>query len=124
MKRRKPKAKLEEEIKDEDMHVFRTAGECEICGKWCSRRDVFHIYGRAAGGPDIRCNILSVGSWYPYPHCSCHSDWGAGVYLGEKMPVPVIRLKLLEIAGNREGMLPTSIIEECWRIRRLKTRGF
>ncbi len=48
---------------------FDSQGLCEGCGIPCSSRERHHIFGRGAGGPDFRCNIIMLGDAFT---CHCH----------------------------------------------------
>lgn len=37
-------------------------GNCEVCRKYCKRREAHHIRSRGSGGSDIAINLISLGS--------------------------------------------------------------
>ena len=53
---------------------FRKKARCEWCGvRSDTGRDPAHIIGRGAGGPDIRCNLVSLCR-------QCHTESHTGGY--------------------------------------------
>lgn len=74
---------------------FRTPGNCELCGKFCSMCVAAHIFSRGAGRVDALINLVRVGM-SAVAHCPCHHD----SHSTQKQP----RSKLLSVAAAREGV--------------------
>src|ERR1700734_1493026 len=78
----RPEASMFSFRKDGDMRIdnpkllaeFRKKARCEWCGvRSDTGRDPAHIIGRGAGGPDIRCNLVSLCR-------QCHTESHTGGY--------------------------------------------
>lgn len=91
-----------------------TRKRCE----WCREAsqdglDPAHVIGKGAGGPYIRCNMVSL--------CRrCHSA-SHNSNIGNEVR-PDTR-DLLEIAGNREKVYSATILEVVWFISNQLKRG-
>ena len=82
-------------INESLLKEYRRAGECELCGKSCKKREPHHIVARGMGGGrrmDIRCNLMAVGSTRG-GECHCHS----------LIETPNRYLLCLEKAAARDG---------------------
>jgi hypothetical protein len=87
---------------------FAVPGSCEVCNRWCRKREGHHLWHRT---PEItiRVNLISLGST-PLFCCSCHWDIGNG-----KIPAS----RVLSIVAVRENCLPEEIAEVMAWMRRL-----
>lgn len=74
---------------------FRTPGNCELCGSFCSMCAAAHIFSKGAGRVDARINLVRVGL-SAVADCRCHHDSHAN----QNQP----RSKLLAVAAKREGV--------------------
>ena len=81
---------------------FASPGRCEICHRWCKKREGHYLWHRT---PEIsiRVNWISVGSSKKAFTCSCHFDIHNG-----KIP----RSVLLSVVAQREKCLPENIVEK------------
>ncbi len=86
---------------------FRSAGPCEVCAKWCRKREAHHIHTRGAGRLDVRINLIALGST-EQRQCACHRN-----------AARIGRAAFLEIVARREQTTVDAIIEEIYRLRRL-----
>lgn len=92
--------------------TFRTAGPCEVCGKWCRVREPHHLACRGTGGGstlDIRINLIAVGAtrfWC----CPCHNLIGSG---------HITKEAVLEIVARREGLEPQTIVDRIHLLQRM-----
>lgn len=50
----------------------RTAGRCAACSCYCKKREAAHLFGKGAGGSDLKCNLVCLGSTRERC-CQCHS---------------------------------------------------
>lgn len=89
---------------------FATPGRCENCVRPCRKREGAHIFSVGAGGPDFRCNLVSLGS-SPEFACECHTRSHNNGEPG--------RDRLLEIAAMRERTTVGTIIKVIDLARRL-----
>jgi hypothetical protein len=80
---------------------FPSPGLCEGCGIPCSSRERHHIFGKGAGGPDLRCNIIMLGDAFT-DQCACHA-----VFHNEGGAVD--RFTFLGVVAKREGTTPEAI---------------
>lgn len=97
-------------ISEKTLAMFRVAGRCEFCLRWCTRREPAHIFSRGTGQIDIPENLVSLGSTLGF-QCTCHALNHSGHHPD--------RADLLDIAATRHGVAGTAIQEAVWRIRRL-----
>ena len=86
---------------------FAAPGRCEICQRWCRKREGHHLWHRV---PEIsiRINLISLGSSRLFC-CPCHTQIGAGT-------IPASRV--LSIVAARENCRPEEITEILHWIRR------
>ncbi len=93
-------------IEDDNLLAeFRSAGCCEICGKFCKARDPHHWCQTGLGGGsrlDIRENLLAVCR-------ECHM----GIHAGQ-----IGRVHTLFLLAQREGKKPEEIQEYIWQLLR------
>ncbi len=95
-------------IDDKLLSSMRSPGPCEICGTYCPRREVHHIFARGMSGAfrmDIPINLLSTGT---FPYCSCHALAHSG---------RLERSALLQIVAGREGREVEEMVDELLAIR-------
>jgi hypothetical protein len=87
---------------------FAQPGRCELCNRWCKKREGHHLWHRV---PEIsiRINLISLGStlWFA---CHCHRKIGDGHILASRV---------LEIVALREHCRPEEITEVMHWMRRL-----
>ncbi len=82
-------------------------GHCELCGRSADDIGVHHIITRNAGGPDARCNCLSL--------CiACHNAAHAG---------NITKEQLRAIVARREGMTPEEAEAEARELTRRAHSG-
>lgn len=97
-------------VKDENLlALFRGAGPCGWCNRWCRERHPHHLFGRGMGGAwrlDIRVNLIALGG--PFD-CNCHGQ----VHQGH-----IQRCDLLAVVAAREGVQQADIEAEVYRLRR------
>jgi hypothetical protein len=91
---------------------MRTPGPCELCGVYCTKREIHHLLSKTPR-VEIRCSLISVGcstsatAWFK---CQCHYAIHSG-----RIP----REDVLWAVAKREGVLRGDI-EDLFRfIRRL-----
>jgi hypothetical protein len=87
---------------------FALPGRCEVCDRWCKKREGHHLLHRT---PEIsiRVNLISLGST-PLFCCPCHRDVGNG-----KIPAE----RVLSIVAIREKCRAEDIREVMAWLRRL-----
>jgi hypothetical protein len=87
---------------------FALPGRCEVCDRWCKKREGHHLLHRT---PEIsiRVNLISLGST-PLFCCPCHRDVGNG-----KIPAE----RVLSIVAIREKCRAEDIREVMAWMRRL-----
>lgn len=82
-------------VSEATLDLFRTAGNCSWCGRYCQKREPHHLWPRGHGGGfrlDVRINLIALGSGSLF-YCSCHGM----VHSGE-----IARHDLLVLVANRE----------------------
>ena len=79
---------------------FAAPGRCELCHRWCKKREGHHLWHRT---PEIsiRINMISVGSSRPFS-CRCHFDIHNGKIPGSRV---------LAIVALRDKCLSENITE-------------
>lgn len=98
------------------LDLFRGPGFCEMCGRWCRKREPHHVLSRGMGGGgtmDVRLNLVAVGSTTDW-QCPCHTMIGAG-----KISMQAV----LDIVGRREKLPPETVRERLDELRRLPKDG-
>lgn len=99
-------------IEDEALlDEFRTAGQCELCGKDAPRREPHHAFARGLGGGsrlDVRVNLVAVSAQGTFV-CHCHRLFHDGF---------IPRRCVLAIIALREGMTIDAVEREVYRLRR------
>lgn len=91
-------------IDDELLEDFARPGRCELCGKYCIRREGHHYIARGIGGGsrmDVKENLISIGSTRLF-QCQCHTLIHNG-----KIP----KSRVLEVIAAREGMTPEEVTD-------------
>jgi hypothetical protein len=88
---------------------FRKKARCEWCGvRSDTGRDPAHIICRGAGGPDIRCNLLSLCR-------ACHSESHAGDHPSY--------FEMLDVASRRENVSAEAVEDVVNLIRNIIPKG-
>jgi hypothetical protein len=96
------------------LKLYRVAGCCELCGRWCSFREAHHVRTRGSGRLDHRFNI--VGTCPSMAANCCHTKIHfSGLYVDGKR---VTRARMEEIIAEREGVSPEEVRAEMDRLRR------
>lgn len=98
-------------IADEEvLNLFRTPGPCELCGRWCQRRQPHHTFQCCGiGGAsrlDIAINLAALGGILD---CDCH---------GSVQGIKKHNDRVKELIADREKRTVESIQEEIWEILR------
>lgn len=91
---------------------FRQSGRCELCGKFCRRREAHHVWQRGVGGGnrlDLRPNLIALGATQSFM-CRCHSDIHSG---------KIKRETVIAAVAEREGATPELLAEWIYAVRRL-----
>ncbi len=86
---------------------FARPGRCEICQRWCQKREGHHLWHRVPE-VSIRINLISLGSSRLFC-CTCHTEIGDG-----KIPAS----NVLAIVAARENCRPEDITEIMHWMRR------
>ncbi len=83
----------------------RSKGRCDFCAKPCKKREGAHLVSRGAGGSDLKCNLVCLGSSNEpiSVSCRCHSLSHAGK--------PPTHQDLLSIIAKREKVTEAVIVE-------------
>ena len=90
--------------------AYRLPGPCEYCRKPCKRREPAHLLSRGAGGSDLDCNLVALGSTLHWA-CPCHTNSHAG-----KSPTTA---ELLAVVAARERVAADTIMDVLYFVRRL-----
>ena len=91
---------------EKTLDLFRVAGPCEICDRWCQVREPAHWIAVAQGRLDLSINLLALGSTSRFS-CGCHRaahDGNVKYFQSIGKPVKEIadisRMMLLTIAAR------------------------
>lgn len=89
---------------------YRIAGRCGYCNRHCRVREAAHLLSTGAGGSDLRCNLIALGSTLHWC-CTCHSMQHSG-----HSPTPA---ELLDKVAEREKVSAETIKDVWYFIARL-----
>lgn len=99
-------------VADRDLlREFREPGRCELCLKWCKKREPHHLWAKGMGGGgrlDVRINLIALGSTLEW-QCECHTRIHNGL---------VPKIVLMVIVATREAILVDDLEAEMYRLRR------
>lgn len=93
---------------DKLLASYRTSGNCEHCGKFCSMRVAAHVFSKSAGRIDHPLNLVHLGM-NPVTDCVCHAN-------SHSTPSPS-RMDFLRIVSKREGVPVQLIVDSIAAVR-------